>query len=416
MNIQTPCENDNSGSVEASVPYKFGIRAEDSIGQEEENTDITVTITVCNSSTVQVQIKSPFSGREIDGTEVTVYGEISKGSIEDLQDVTFQYKTESGSWTDMLSSHNYFSNPDTEEPFFIYWDVTSFPSGIYYIRAVARDKLGIYDLYPYEISIKIEHTNPNLVEETNVSGEHQTTQGIDPAISNPITQGENVDDFITYANIYAGTFSIPTNAYLILEDPLEKQGLVPLNWEHSSEFRTLSTESGESTTSPFVLKLFLNDQDNDKRVDSTLVWIYDLLLYRYDGLNWYSLPTEINLFSKEVKGYSTNFGLFAPLKAPYGGDIIPPKEVNNLKMVKNGRNINYSWDPVLEDINNNPETIHHYNIYRGTAPNFIPDKTNKTNLFGISSLPSFIDNTSLKDSQNYYYLITAVDAGGNEGN
>ncbi len=411
-----PCETSNSGSVEPGVPYKFGIRAEDAIGQEEENTDITVSITVCNSSTVQVQIKSPFTGREIEGSEVTVYGEISKGSIEDLQDVTFQYKPESGSWTDMLSSHNYFTNPDIEEPFFIYWDVTSFPSGIYNIRAVARDKLGIYDLYPYEISIKIEHPNPNLIEETNGSGEHQTTQGIDPAISNPITQGEDVEDFITFANIYAGTFLNPTTANLILEDPAEKQGLVPLGWEHSSEFRTLSTESGESTTSPFVLKLFLNDEDNDKRVDSTLVFIYDLLMYRYNGSNWDALPTEINLSSKEVKGYSTNFGLFAPLKAPYGGDIIPPKEVNNLKMVKNGIDINYSWDPVLEDINNNPETIHHYNIYRGTEPNFIPDITNKTNLFGISSLTSFIDNTSLKDSQNYYYLITAVDIGGNEGN
>lgn len=410
-----PCENTNLGSVEPAVAYKFGIRAEDIIGQEEENTDITISITICNSSPVQVQIKSPFSGREIEGLEVTIYGEISKGSIEDLQDVTFQYKPEGGSWTDMLSSHNYYSNPDTNEPFFIYWDVTSFSSGIYYIRAVARDKLGIYDLYPYEISIKIEHTSPNLIEETNPSGEHQTTQSIDPAISNPITQGENVEDFITYANIYQGSFNNPTNAYLILEDPAEKQGLVPINWEHSSEFRTLTTDTMESTSSPFLLKLFLNDSDNDLRVDTTLVYIYELLMYRYDGSNWNVLPTEINLSIKEVKGYSNSFGLFAPLKEPYGSDLIPPKEVNNLRMTKNGNEINYTWDPVLEDINGNPETIHHYDIYRGTAPNFVPDKTNKTNLFGISSLTSFIDNTSLKDSLDYYYLMTAVDIGGNEG-
>ena len=412
----SPCENNNLGSVEPAVPYKFGIRAEDSIGQEEENTDITISITVCNTSPVQVQIKSPFSGREIEGTEVTIYAEISKGDIEDLQDVTFQYKPEAGSWTDMLSSHNYYSNPDTNEPFFIYWDVTSFSSGIYYIRAVAKDKLGIYDLYPYETSIKIEHTAPNLIEETNGSGEHQTTQSIVPAISNPITQGEDVEDFITYANIYQGSFNNPTNAYLILEDPAEKQGLVPVNWEHSSEFRTLTTDTMESTTSPFVLKLFVNDSNNDLRVDTTLVYIYELLMYRYDSSNWNVLPTEINLSSKEVKGYSNSFGLFAPLKEPYGSDLIPPKEVNNLRMTKDGNEINYTWDPVLEDINGNPETIHHYNIYRGTLPNFVPDKTNKTNLFGISSLTSFKDNTSLKDTLNYYYLMTAVDIGGNEGN
>lgn len=411
-----PCENNNLGSVEPAVPYKFGIRAEDTIGQEDENTDITISITICNTSPVQVQIKSPFSGREIEGGEVTIYGEISKGSIEDLQDVTFQFKPEGGSWTNMLSSHNYFPNPDTSEPFFIYWNVSSFVAGIYYIRAVARDKLGLDDLYPYEISIRIEHTAPNLLEETNGSGEHQTTQGIDPAISNPITQGEDVDDFITYANIDQGTFINPTNAYLILENPLEKQGLVPINWEHSSEFRTLTTDTMESTTSPFVLKLFVNDSDNDLRVDTTLVYIYDLLMYRYDGSNWNVLLTEINLSSKEVKGYSNSFGLFAPLKEPYGSDLIPPKEVNNLKMKKNESEIFYTWDPVLEDVNGNPETIHHYNIYRGTTPNFVPDKINKTNLFGISSLTSFIDNTSLKDTNDYYYLMTAADIGGNEGN
>jgi hypothetical protein len=139
-------------------------------------------------------------------------------------------------------------------------------------------------------------------------------------------------------------------------------------------------------------------------------------MYRYDGANWLPLSTEINLSSKEVKGYSTNFGLFAPLKAPYGGDITPPKEVNNLKMTKNGDEIYYTWDPVTEDINNGPEVIHHYNIYRGTTPSFTPDKANKTNLFAISSLTSFSDNTSIEEPSNFYYLITAIDIGGNEGN
>ncbi len=409
-----PCENSNLGSVEPLIPYKFGIRAEDSVGQEEENTSINFTITVCNSSPVQVQLKSPYSGLKIEGQEVTIYAEISKGSLEDLQDVTFQYKG-SGDWTNMVSSHNYFSNPDNAEPFFIYWDISSFPSGIYEVRAVARDKMGVYDLYPFETTIEIEHIDPNLYEDTNGSGLHETIQDISPSSNNPITQGENVDDFITYANIYSGSFLNPTRAYLTLEDPLEKQSLVPINWEHSSEFRNLITDSGESTSNPFILKLFVNDMDNDKKVDSTGVNIFELLLYRYDGIIWNSLPTEINLITKEIKGFSTNFGLFAPLKAPYESDLIPPKEVNNLKLYKNGGEIIFTWDPVLEDINNNPETVKFYYIYRGTAPSFTIDKIGRTNLFAISSSLSFTDNSSLKENQNFYYLITAVDIGGNEG-
>jgi hypothetical protein len=167
-----PCEINNLGSLEPAVTYKFGIRAEDTIGQEEDNTNLTLTITVCNTSSVQVQVKSPFSGLKIEGKEVTIYGEISKGTLEDLQDVTFQYKQNAGAWTDMVSSHPIFTNPDSSEPFFIYWDVSSLPSGIYYIRAVAKDKLGVFDLYPYEISIEIDHTSPTLIEETNPSGEH----------------------------------------------------------------------------------------------------------------------------------------------------------------------------------------------------------------------------------------------------
>lgn len=410
-----PCENNNLGSMEPAVPYKFAIRAEDSIGQEEDNTNITISITVCNSSSVQVQIKSPFSGSKIEGREVTVYGEISKGSVEDLQEVTFQYKSNSGVWTNMVSSHNYFGNPDTEEPFFIYWDVTSLPEGIYYVRAVAKDKLGILDLFPYELSIQINHTSYNLLEDTNGAGLHELTQLIVPSSENNLTQGENFDNFITYAKIYSNTLTIQTNSHLILEDPLIKQSLVPINWQDAREFRTLTLESGENPSSPFLIKLYLNDYDKNNIVDSTTVYEWDLIMYRYDGGNWYWLPTEINLTNDEVKGYSTSFGLFAPLKAPYESDPFPPKEVYNLKLQKNGSEIIHKWDPVIEDINGNPENIHHYNIYRGTIPSFVPDKINRINLFGISSLNSFTDSTSLKDNNNYYYLITAVDMGGNEG-
>jgi hypothetical protein len=87
-----------------------------------------------------------------------------------------------------------------------------------------------------------------------------------------------------------------------------------------------------------------------------------------------------------------------------------------LKVSRSGEDLLFIWDPVTLDVGGGLETIHHYNVYRGTAANFTPDRVNRTNLVGISSGPSFFQTNGVGHAPKYFYQVTAVDAGFNEGN
>jgi hypothetical protein len=106
----------------------------------------------------------------------------------------------------------------------------------------------------------------------------------------------------------------------------------------------------------------------------------------------------------------------AALVTPTLADVVPPARVTGLLVAESGSDIQLDWDPVTLDAAGQPETIDHYKMYRGTAPDFVPDKSGGTNLIGTSPTPSFTDAGVANDGIDYYYLATAVDAGGNEGN
>lgn len=97
-------------------------------------------------------------------------------------------------------------------------------------------------------------------------------------------------------------------------------------------------------------------------------------------------------------------------------DVVRPDEVDTLRGARNGDDVDLSWDPVLIDASGNTESVDHYKVYRGNAPDFVPDKTGGSNLIGSPTSEFFSDTDAILDADSWYYLISAVDGDGNESN
>ena len=92
----------------------------------------------------------------------------------------------------------------------------------------------------------------------------------------------------------------------------------------------------------------------------------------------------------------------------------PPGTVENLAVNKSGEDINLSWSEATTDIYNNSVTIVHYNIYRGTSADFVPDLEEHANRLDQTTGTSYTDTGALLDSQSYFYYVTAVNTNGQE--
>jgi hypothetical protein len=96
-------------------------------------------------------------------------------------------------------------------------------------------------------------------------------------------------------------------------------------------------------------------------------------------------------------------------------DVTPPAEVGGLLVNKSGPDVQLSWSAVTTDALGNAETTSSYRVYRSTAASFVPDKTGGANRIGSSPTTAYTDAGAAADGNSYYYLVSAVDAAGNEG-
>ncbi|MBS1152949.1 MAG: Spore coat protein CotH, partial [Myxococcaceae bacterium] len=97
-----------------------------------------------------------------------------------------------------------------------------------------------------------------------------------------------------------------------------------------------------------------------------------------------------------------------PLQMP------PPSPVAGLSAVKSGSSVLLRWSPVVTDSAGSPFTAHHYNVYRGTDPNFAPDTAAHTNLIGTATSATYTDAGALSTTTSTYYRVLAVSATGRE--
>ena len=99
--------------------------------------------------------------------------------------------------------------------------------------------------------------------------------------------------------------------------------------------------------------------------------------------------------------------------AVFAADVTNPEEVANLLLGKSGGDVQLQWDAVNLDVAGNPETVGFYEVYRGTAAAFVPDKAGAGNRIGAPAVESFTDTTAA--GAMLFYLVGAVDAEGNKG-
>src|SRR5215510_10658076 len=102
--------------------------------------------------------------------------------------------------------------------------------------------------------------------------------------------------------------------------------------------------------------------------------------------------------------------------AALAADVVPPAEVGNLTVTRSGNNVVMTWDAVTQNLLGGAETLGNYKVYRGTLGSFVPDKVGGTTRIGTPGANTFTDTNAITAPSNYFYLISAADATGNEGN
>lgn len=111
------------------------------------------------------------------------------------------------------------------------------------------------------------------------------------------------------------------------------------------------------------------------------------------------------------------FGVgFLLVSAARALEPVPPRDLLNQAMSTSGNDLTVSWDPTTTDVLGGTETVAGYRVYRGTNPDFIADKTSGSNRVGSPTNPTYTDAGAAGSSTDYFYLVSAVDASGNEGN
>ncbi|MBP7148164.1 MAG: fibronectin type III domain-containing protein [Acidobacteria bacterium] len=104
----------------------------------------------------------------------------------------------------------------------------------------------------------------------------------------------------------------------------------------------------------------------------------------------------------------------AVLGTATAADSVKPAPVTDLLLTRSGADVSLAWTAVTLDAAGNPETVGHYNVYRGLAPDFAPDLVGGSNRIGSPASPLFSDAGAASNAANYFYLVTSVDAAGNE--
>jgi hypothetical protein len=99
---------------------------------------------------------------------------------------------------------------------------------------------------------------------------------------------------------------------------------------------------------------------------------------------------------------------------PPGGSSTVPAAVAGLSLQASGADIVLSWDPVDTDVDGNPINVSRYAIYRGSTPDFVPDRAGKFNRVGLVSDTSFADLNALVFAEDMYYRVTAEQLDGTE--
>ncbi len=95
---------------------------------------------------------------------------------------------------------------------------------------------------------------------------------------------------------------------------------------------------------------------------------------------------------RRVHPAALTIALFVLPSLALAADVIAPASVAGLSAERTGGNVALQWSAVTTDILGNAETVSSYRVYRGEAPDFVPDTSGGSNRIGTRP-PRFLHAT-----------------------
>ena len=303
----------------SGLTYKFGLRAEDASGAEENNTSVVASAAALTIlSGVRAFILSPPGGLKISGDRVSILAGINLGTEKQIKDIRFQYKASTASvWVDIPPATLDHPNPDAQPPFFLHWDVTSLTATNFDLRAVAEDLSSVADANPPATTVSVGPINVDLSEISIAGGKVQQDQKIFNSITNTIYSGDPMSEQITLVVIPPGAISDPEATLTMINNPINAP---PPGDAHSvGIFSELTLSNGQTTLSGgnvAALSFTFQDNDGDGLVDGSNVRSDALEIQTFDAVSntWgREFNSTSDLANRVLTGVTSHFSFFAAL-------------------------------------------------------------------------------------------------------
>lgn len=312
----------------AGTQYRFGLRAVNECGVEEDNVRVSASATALDSlAGVRAAIRSPTGGLRITGDRVTVMAERVLGEAADVKHVLFQYKAATATvWSDVPSAS--LPNPDTEAPYLIHCDLTdalTFAATSYDLRAVAVDLFDAADAGPPVITVTVDPATPDVTESQS-GGEIRKERMIHNTVATTVRLGDASKGHVPKIVIPAGALDDSTTTVRFVSDP---SGAPPapagvLDMEMSAEVRIMSSGQTALSGGKLASLTFTYVDDNgDGIVDGTSVRADDMEVRSAETAAgpWRGdVATSVDRDARTITGYTSHFSFFAVF-APTFSDL-----------------------------------------------------------------------------------------------
>lgn len=269
----------------------------------------------------QATICQPVNGREISGDFVSVQAEIA-GEVSAVSQVLFEYRLPSisGTWQP-ISPASEHSNPDWDEPYFVHWDVTGLPEGPVDLRAVAVDVDTYADPAPDDITVTINHSDPELIVSVTDSGNIQMVYHVDNSIMADIGAANsgfaahpNTGDANVRLRIPQDTFVPDSQVIAVFVDPADYAYLDPQGGSIGFAVEVDVTGGQENFPPGKAVTLIFHypDADQDTTVDNTNILETTLSIYTEDGSGGLEelQNVVIDPFANTIQGETNHFSVF----------------------------------------------------------------------------------------------------------
>lgn len=305
-----------SAPLSDGVTYRFGLRAQDNLGQEERNTSVQAAAAALASLTgVRVAIRAPAGGLRIAGDRVTVLAELVQGSAATVREVRFQYKASSAAtWSDIVPMTTH-ANPDSAAPYYVHWSVNGLATANHDLRAVAVDSAGTADGAPPSVTLGVDLADFDLREFAIAGGRIQKDQRVYSSVANTLHASESDSALVTKLVLPAGALAASTGTVTLVNNPaaLPADGAEVRGAGVAAE---ISLSGGQTTLAGgnlAVLTFAYADENGDGLVDGTLIRSDNLSIYAFDvpsGKWRKEAASTLDAINKTITATTSHFSFF----------------------------------------------------------------------------------------------------------